>query len=471
MFPKIKVIFLILVLYSFNLFSQTVNDNNGQININSKVTNNKTIVQSINDRCKNIFPSTNKKFKILILPFFQLCNNRDVGIAIKSRLDAINKIDSLNVDVKFCSDFLKEDLIEIINNSDSLDKLLKIFNADQLIFGYYQTSDCSDSKSDIYCINYYISKKFSLKEKLRKKLTPLSQDSLWVIGTYDELKRGELTKQSIDFIAYYIAADAAFSSSNYEKSLNLFKKIENEIGVNNLFELKSKMFESFYFLNKFDEAIAYFNKEIATNNDTIYKDRVFLYELLLYCIEPNGINSIPYCFLTSIMDSMKVSDINDSKYIIQPNFDKPCKNEFFISSSDSIIKEYQNEYHRDFKLDIKLKPLQLITRIGYLPKDGYIVLNKIIKKILFQLDSNINTIKYNKTSYFVFYYTIFKDVRNHGFKMSNPYLYNELCITLKKIIKPKLLNNKTEILKIVNDNSFRDVQENSLPEFYKIIFM
>ncbi len=162
------------------------------------------------------FTKSDTRFKVLILPFKQLCDDkRDVGEVIKSRLMELDKSDTLNIALYYAN-------IAISNNftDDSAAYYMQYHHADFVIYGQYQDKNCGGKGKDEYCINYQTSPEWtkSMDEKNSRNTSNGMQ-----MGNLEDIRNGALTT-NIEFVVYYVAGVAQYNQANYLKSIAHYSK-------------------------------------------------------------------------------------------------------------------------------------------------------------------------------------------------------------------------------------------------------
>ena len=211
------------------------------------------------------FTKSDTRFKVLVLPFKQLCDDkRDVGEVIKSRLMDLDKSDTLNIALYYAN-------IAISNNftDDSATYYMQYHNADFVVYGQYQDKNCGGKGKDEYCMNYQTSPEWakSMDEKNSR-----NTDKGMQMGNLEDIRNGALTT-NIDFVVYYVAGVSQSNQENYLKSITHFNKA---------IKLDTKNVKAYYnrgnayrYLQKYTEAIADYNKviELDTNDATAYYNR------------------------------------------------------------------------------------------------------------------------------------------------------------------------------------------------------
>ena len=108
-----------------------------------------------------IFEADNPYYKILILPFENDCPNEsslekaDTN-AVLQRLLALNKRDSLGLDVRYFKGFDEERTKDERYQEDFYKRIMQKENADHIIYGSVLPADCSDSGEDKLALSYQI---------------------------------------------------------------------------------------------------------------------------------------------------------------------------------------------------------------------------------------------------------------------------------------------------------------------------
>ena len=155
------------------------------------------------------FSKNDESFKILILHFAEECllgsKNYDAGYVLDTRLKEIGKEENLKMITKYWKNF---DTKELVSDADA-EKLRNYHNADMILFGRYQTSDCS-SEGDKICLNFITDEKWGLN------IAGKDLSNKEVYGGFDDLKKG-LIQEKIENIAFFISILAQINSIDHER--------------------------------------------------------------------------------------------------------------------------------------------------------------------------------------------------------------------------------------------------------------
>ena len=179
---------------------------------------------------KPLFDSTDRRFKILVLPFDKECDYNgakyDIGRVISKRLENLNKQDTLNLIT-----FYLIDSIDFSNfNSETADSIRKYHHADQIVYGSYSFKECEGNTSDKICFNYRTdSTKWRLGREMKTDYKMSNMSGL------DALRNG-FGQDGIDYIIYSLAGFSAMNERNFFRALKMFQRIKKynedaEIGI------------------------------------------------------------------------------------------------------------------------------------------------------------------------------------------------------------------------------------------------
>lgn len=149
------------------------------------------------------FKEQDEHFKILVLPFKQICQmggkNYDAGYVLAERLQAIAAKENLKIKTKYWSSFYFEDF------GDYKARMLQQYHrADMIVYGAYQTGDCS-AEGDQICLNYITDEKWKLGS------SGLNMNRVYQPGGLDELRKGKL-QERVESIALFISILAQIKS-------------------------------------------------------------------------------------------------------------------------------------------------------------------------------------------------------------------------------------------------------------------
>jgi len=215
------------------------------------------------------FPKNDKRFKVLLLPFKQLCDDkRDVGDVVKDRLEQLSKDDTLDIGVHYAD-------IPISNsfNDDSANYYMEYHRADFVIYGQYQDKNCTGKGKDEYCMNFQTS--FQSIERSQKKYG-LNIEATTLVGLYDDFLKSNWTT-SIELVAYYVASLYTYEQQDYQRCIIYTNKAIDT--KSNYVYLYSNRGAAYYWLKNYDNAIADHNKaiQIDSNKAMLYLSRSSCY--------------------------------------------------------------------------------------------------------------------------------------------------------------------------------------------------
>lgn len=199
------------------------------------------------------FTENDQNFKIIILPFKQLCegNGYDAGYAIKERLNGIIHKDSLKVKTFYWDNFDVQGF-----NDYKAEELRKYHHADMIIYGMYQGGGCSAEGNQI-CLNFLTDKKWNLGEAG----IDIDKDT-YQRGGLDELKKGKI-QEKVENIAIFVSVLAQVKTIDHRQYLLKLQSLlqEKEVGVIKGYvyaELAAKFGEE----GKSEEALLNFQKAL-----------------------------------------------------------------------------------------------------------------------------------------------------------------------------------------------------------------
>jgi len=166
---------------------------------------------------KSFFTKNSKNFKVLILPFNQLCeyngNSYDAGDVINRRLQNIAKEQNLNIeswwDKNYTSDLLSNDA------ENEVKRLEKLHHTDMIVFGIVE--ECESIENQV-CVNFHTNEKY----KLGGVGSNLNND--FRIGTIADVKQGKL-QEDVENIAILISVLSQVNEINYTDYLQKLRKL------------------------------------------------------------------------------------------------------------------------------------------------------------------------------------------------------------------------------------------------------
>ena len=215
------------------------------------------------------FSKNDKRFKVLLLPFKQLCDDkRDVGEVIKDRLEQLSKDDTLDMGVYYADISISKNF-----NDDSATSYMQYHRADFVIYGQYQDQNCTDKGKDEYCMNFQTSPEWA--KKIQEKQSRNTKQTMQV-GLLDDIRNGNLTV-NVEFVLYYVAGKANYQKADFRKSVAYFTKvIKRKKGDALTYNNRGNAYRN---LEQYDKAIADYNKAIALNPNDVnaYNNRGYTY--------------------------------------------------------------------------------------------------------------------------------------------------------------------------------------------------
>jgi len=165
------------------------------------------------------FKENNENFKILILPFKSLCEYKgkqyDAGYAIKGHLEGIIAKESLKVAASYFKDYDFKKFDDV-----KAKELQKYHHADMIVYGSYQTGDCS-SKGDKICLNYMTDQEWNLGEM------STDLDRTYKSGGLDELQEGKI-QEKVEDIATFLSVIAQQKNIDRDRYIDILQKVLKE---------------------------------------------------------------------------------------------------------------------------------------------------------------------------------------------------------------------------------------------------
>jgi len=166
---------------------------------------------------KPIFTKNDENFKILILPFNQLCeyngNSYDAGEVINLRLQKIAKEQKLNIeswwDTNYNSSLLAND------TENEVKRLEKLHHTDMIVFGIVEACDASENQ---VCVNFHTNKKYKLGN------TGSNLNNEFKIGTITDVKLGKL-QEDVENIAILISVLSQVNEIDHTEYLQKLKSL------------------------------------------------------------------------------------------------------------------------------------------------------------------------------------------------------------------------------------------------------
>lgn len=224
----------------------------------------------------HFFKKKDENFKILILPFKRLCEeggrSYDAGEILTRRLIGIARREKLKILVTYWKDY------DISNWSDEkIAKQLQQYHyADMLIYGAYQTSDCS-SEGDQICLNYITDEKWGLGES-GSNYSPDNYQK----GGFDDLKNGKL-QENIENIALFVSILAQIKSLDHAKYLKKLQELLNnpDFSITSKLKVYLELTDKLIEEGKLEEPLIYFEKalQLATELENPIYQAIFLQRL------------------------------------------------------------------------------------------------------------------------------------------------------------------------------------------------
>jgi len=167
------------------------------------------------------FKEKDEDFKILVLPFKQICQmggkNYDAGYVLVERLQAIASKENLKIKTKYWSSYHFEDFGDY-----TAKELQQYHRADMIVYGAYQTEDCS-AEGDQICLNYITDERWNLGE------VGINIEKDYKAGGLDDLKKGKL-QEEVENIALFLSILAQIKSVDHQKFLEMLKNLLIETG-------------------------------------------------------------------------------------------------------------------------------------------------------------------------------------------------------------------------------------------------
>jgi tetratricopeptide (TPR) repeat protein len=228
---------------------------------------------SASKRIQPIFDLSDKRFKILVLPFKKISEYQgkayDIGKRICMRLDSLSEADTLNLVTHYLVD-----TIDFSNFTfNDADSLVKFHNADQIIYGFYSFKECEGGTSDKVCFNYRTGNRLHSSEKIFKG------SSKW--ADFDGLQdiRNGTGQESIEYIIYMVASYSARKYGEIDKAIRKLQRIRNF--EKNVIVL-GNIGDCYYLKNEILSAKEYYEKalKIDTSNFQVWNNLGYVLYLL-----------------------------------------------------------------------------------------------------------------------------------------------------------------------------------------------
>ncbi len=337
------------------------------------------------------FTSDSTKHKILILPFKDYnsdIKNRDSGRTIAERLDSLNKVDKLGLDIIFC-----ENINPTTTDVNYYKNIKEKFNADHIIYGYYSKDDTACAEGNTtkrrVCLNYIT--EFESPFETISKISTHSSYGNFKEASLKKLNKGYL-QEDIDFLIYYSALQLSINNKEKkEASMRYFNKLA-EFGKKEAqgrlytasAEFNYSHFNDYYaitgglvaldFISQKDNRLQAIAHNVIGRVYTIYgENKRALYHLTESYDKSIGITSFDFLFkanfeLKYFEDNIKLTnaflkEINNTNskifkkeerfnFLYINSFSKKLINPDYNFKPDSI--DISNRYKKNYKKDFKI---------------------------------------------------------------------------------------------------------------------
>ena len=225
------------------------------------------IIAYIPFKTEPYFDINDTNYKILILPFKKQCEYdgslENVGYVIEKRLMELSNKDSLNLNVKYISNFTEERLEEDLDYTNFYNRVMKENNADHIIYGDTREENCSTSESDEICINYLVSNKNAPNEVIGNPYSTFQKASV------PDISDGKLQGQ-IDMIIYMQAASIIELINPYQALAYFDKIIDSDFqSVESILFMRTKKIDILSRLGIYEGVIEECNFFLANSDNKI----------------------------------------------------------------------------------------------------------------------------------------------------------------------------------------------------------
>lgn len=165
----------------------------------------------------------NGNFNVLIMPLHQECTYEgkqyDIGYVIAKRLESMSIKDSLRISLRYKMAPEEGSFLD----KDSAFRLMKYFNADQILYGSYSFSECEGGTSDKVCFMYQVDSK---NWGLPHEFTVHNEYKMMSFHGLDDIRYGA-GQENIDYIIYWVAGISELRRNKYQRAIQLFQKIKD----------------------------------------------------------------------------------------------------------------------------------------------------------------------------------------------------------------------------------------------------
>jgi tetratricopeptide (TPR) repeat protein len=209
------------------------------------------------------FSANDQNFKILVLPFKQICQqndkNYDAGFVVSERLNEISQKEKLKIAVHYWGDY------NFVGFDDQNAKALREYHhADMIIFGAYETDACSGDGNKV-CINYITDDKWKIGDAGN------NMDRSYQKGGIPELRTGKL-QEKVENLATFISVIAQVKNIDHEKYLTLLTQLLDvqELGTNSKAFIYSLIADKLTVEGKLEEPLHQYERALKmfiANND------------------------------------------------------------------------------------------------------------------------------------------------------------------------------------------------------------
>ncbi len=202
------------------------------------------------------------QFNILILPFDLECQTKDgqgdVGKVLQKRLNELDRADSIHINTYYLTDSID---FRNFTHANAV-SLMNYHRADLILYGSYSSRQCESGQTDKICFNYQTDYRKWQWAMMRAQTEYKMQD----IAGLEDLRRGA-GQENIDYVIYKVAAISELRKCNYQRAIDLFKKISQyEDKPDILFQLA----HGYFFTHKDNEAARCLQRVLVLNPDDLH---------------------------------------------------------------------------------------------------------------------------------------------------------------------------------------------------------
>ncbi|WP_217604563.1 tetratricopeptide repeat protein [Chitinophaga sp. GbtcB8] len=172
-------------------------------------------------RMEPVFSLTNKRFKVLILPWGKQCEYQgkksEIATVIKSRFDNISS-QGENIDAYYLTDS-----IDYRNFTHQMaDSIMRHHHADQILYGAYSYKECEGGTSDKICFNYIT----NFKDWHLVRIPAQTNYKMHDMEGLKDLREGT-SAAPMDYIISWVAGVADIKQRNFSAAIQKFRQIKD----------------------------------------------------------------------------------------------------------------------------------------------------------------------------------------------------------------------------------------------------